>query len=1026
VTRRPAFLGVVVLAALVGGSACRCRPEPETLFAEAEALRLRYEKEAARQAIARYREAQEAWKRKGDARDAARAGQRIGATYGQLGSLRESLQGYLAALSLAEGSADRLLESDLRSDVGLAQSPAADREEGLEEALRQCQMALTMARRLGGTREEAKALNCLGEVEYHRGNLQPALEFYREAEPLWDRLGDQRGQAETLFFEGWVYSDLSRFDRAQACFDRARSLWTSLGDRRGEAMALVADGRLRQRRGEYQEALNRFEEALALLQPMGDAVWEGVSLTGKGTVYLYLADTGPALRYWERALELYEAAGLKNPSADVLLSLGATYLASGDDAKALDRSERALVLARELGNRRWESFALRYIGVVYLFRHLPTPARQYFERSLEIQRSLGDPRLEAQTRADMGEAHELLGEHNLARRCFTDALALGRASGDRVGEARGLFGLGRASIGLNDLDAARRYIERSLNVVESLRTEVESRDLRASYFASVQQYHQSHMDVLMQLHKMHPREGLAAAAFEASERARARSLLDSLTEAGVDLRQGVDPDLLRREQVLKRAFADWAERRRRSSGGPGPDADAAASAGEYRDLEQRYDQVQAEIRSKSPRYAALARPQPLGLTDVQRQVLDAETLLLEYALGEERSYLWAISSRDQASYELAPRAEIERTAQSVYDRLTARLAMTEDQRDRRQRVAQADAEYWREAGRLSEMLLGPVANKMVGKRILVVADGALQYLPFAALPVPGSRDRPVPMVVEHEVVSLPSASVLAALRRETRGRKPPGKAVAVLADPVFEPDDPRLRARSDAAGRSGRQASRKGGSAAAPVAPSRADGNLAASPGTLSLPRLAATRLEADAVVAAAPEAMTLRAIGFDANRATAMSSDLAQYRIVHFATHGVLDNENPGLSGIILSMFDEQGRELDGFLSLHEIYNLKLPVELVVLSACNTALGKQVKGEGLVGVVRGFMYAGAKRVVASLWKVDDEATGELMSRFYQEMLKRNRSPAAALRQAQLAMWRQEPWRPPFYWAAFVLQGEWE
>jgi CHAT domain-containing protein len=490
---------------------------------------------------------------------------------------------------------------------------------------------------------------------------------------------------------------------------------------------------------------------------------------------------------------------------------------------------------------------------------------------------------------------------------------------------------------------------------------------------------------------------LAAAAFEASERARARSLLDSLTEAGVDLRQGMDPDLVKREQVSKRAFDDWAERRGRLASAPGTKADTTALAEEYRDLERRYDQVQAEIRSKSPRYAALAQPQPLGLREVQKQVLDPETLLLEYALGEERSYLWAVSSQDQTSYELPPRAEIERAAGSVYERLTARLNVSGDPRDRRERIERADAGYWQEAGRLSEVLLGPVAKRMAGKRILVVPDGALQYLPFAALPVPGGGNEPVPMVVEHEIVSLPSASVLAVLRRETKGRTPPGKAVAVLADPVFEPDDPRLPAARGGAVRSG-------------------------GPG---FPRLAATRQEADAIVAVAARGTTLRAIDFDASRATALSPELAQYRIVHFATHGVFDNETPGLSALILSMLDARGQPQDGFLRLHDIYGLRLPAELVVLSACSTALGKQVRGEGLVGIVRGFMYAGAKRVVASLWKVDDEATGELMSRFYLEMLRENQSPAAALRQAQLAVWRQNRWRPPFYWAAFVLQGEW-
>ena len=374
---------------------------------------------------------------------------------------------------------------------------------------------------------------------------------------------------------------------------------------------------------------------------------------------------------------------------------------------------------------------------------------------------------------------------------------------------------------------------------------------------------------------------------------------------------------------------------------------------------------------------------------------------------------------------LAPRAEIERSAQRVYQLLTTRLTATGDPSERRQRIEQADVEYWKEAQRLSEMLLGPVAARMVGKRILVVTDGALQYLPFAALPIPGGLGEPVPMVVEHEIVNLPSASVLAVLRQETKGRKPPAGAIAVLADPVFESDDPRLQTVSATDGRE-----KAPSPTDAVKAASAAVGTLFASgflrDGSVNVPRLASTRQEADAILATAADGATLRAIDFDASRATAMSPNLAHYRIVHFATHGVFNNDDPGLSGIILSLFDKGGQPQDGFLRLHDIYGLQLPAELVVLSACNTALGKPVKGEGLVGIVRGFMYAGAKRVVASHWKVDDEATGALMGRFYVEMLKQNRSAAAALRQAQLAVREQQRWQSPFYWAAFVLQGEWK
>jgi CHAT domain-containing protein len=298
------------------------------------------------------------------------------------------------------------------------------------------------------------------------------------------------------------------------------------------------------------------------------------------------------------------------------------------------------------------------------------------------------------------------------------------------------------------------------------------------------------------------------------------------------------------------------------------------------------------------------------------------------------------------------------------------------------------------------MLLGPVAGKLAGKRLLVVADGALQYVPFAALPVPGRRTARVPLAADHEVVGLPSASVLGVLREPPHGPASPRGAVAAFADPVFEHDDPRLGAASGAGG--------------VPVA---------AGPGT-EFPRLAASRLEAAGIVAMAPEGATLLATGFRASRETATTRELARYRIVHFATHGIFDDGRPERSGVVLSMFDERGKPRDGFLRLHDVYELELPVELVVLSACDTALGREVRGEGLVGMVRGFMYAGAKRVVASLWKVDDEATGELMRAFYRGMLQEGRTPADALRQAQIGLWRSRRWHAPFYWGAFVLQGE--
>jgi CHAT domain-containing protein len=284
------------------------------------------------------------------------------------------------------------------------------------------------------------------------------------------------------------------------------------------------------------------------------------------------------------------------------------------------------------------------------------------------------------------------------------------------------------------------------------------------------------------------------------------------------------------------------------------------------------------------------------------------------------------------------------------------------------------------------------------------------------------------LIADYEVVNLPSATALAMIRRETPADRAGMKTLAMLADPVFEANDPRLvtqrKKSSSIGGARARARSADDSSDSSAISP-----ELATSTKDFKLftgfSRLPFSREEAEAIAKFVPKSSLLKATGFQANRATATGSELSRYRIIHFATHGLLNSEHPLLSGLVFSLIDENGKPQDGFLRMHEIYNLQLPAELVVLSACQTALGEEIKGEGLVGLARGFMHAGAQRVVASLWQVDDQATAQLMGHFYRGMLKENLRPAAALRAAQIEMSRNPRWSSPYYWAGFVMQGEW-
>jgi CHAT domain-containing protein len=313
---------------------------------------------------------------------------------------------------------------------------------------------------------------------------------------------------------------------------------------------------------------------------------------------------------------------------------------------------------------------------------------------------------------------------------------------------------------------------------------------------------------------------------------------------------------------------------------------------------------------------------------------------------------------------------------------------------------------------LGRMLLAPAAGALGGKRVLVVPDGALHYVPFAALPDPRGAG---PLIASQEVVVAPSASVLAQLRRAEAQRRPAPKTVAVVADPVFDRGDERLSAKAQ---------SRANGQPAAAAHPNllRAmeDSGLAG-----GLPRLPFTRREAQEILKLVAPTQGRASLGFDASRATVNDASLADFRIVHFATHGFFNAAHPELSGIVLSLVDREGRDARGFFSTADVFNMQLGADLVVLSGCRTALGRDIYGEGIVGLSRGFMYAGAPRLVASLWTVDDAATAALMAEFYRGVLVRGLRPAAALQAAQREMMRRSQFRDPFYWAAFQLQGEW-
>lgn len=884
--------------------------------------------EGRRLAIAKLQRAVQLFEAAGDQPHRLEALGSLGEVYNRLGESHEAIEVYTTIIGLTREMNDRAAEAVALQDTGLEYSNLGE----YPKAVQYLEESLALKRALG-TDNESPQLNSLALTYYRMGDSQKALDYYGQALEIRRRIGDKNGQAFTLAGIG--------------------------------ATVLLRD--------EYQHSIDLFKQALALWSELKDPQQQALALNNIGAVYTRLGDDRLALEYYQRSLPLRQSTGNRPGEAATRQNLCHANLALGQSQKALEFCGESLAIYQALGNRVAEAGALASVGDVYLKQGRWDEAMERYSAAKALAQAAGDRTQVARVGVSMSQVHWHRSELPQAAAAAEEALAVAKEGNVRQEEQSALAALARAESALGHLDRAREHIEAAVQLAESVRGSVAGTDLRASYLASVRPEYELLIDILMRQHRENPAGGYDAEAFAVSESARARSLLDSLGESRLDIRQGVDAELLERERSLRATLRVRAQ---------APQAEAQKLLAEFRELEN-------QIRARSPRYASLMQPEPISVAGIRDRILDNNTAIVEYALGEARSYVWALTREGLTSAELPARAAVERAARKAYNELSVN----------------GSPESSEPVRALSRMILAPVSGNLNKKRLVVVAEGALQYIPFGALPEASGE----PLIAGHEIVGLPSASTLSLLRRDAPGRQSAAKPLIVFGDPVFDAADSRVS-------RSAQTQLRR-----EPDLLERS----ASESGMGHFERLRSTRLEAESIVALAGKAGARKAVDFEASSQLATSGELAQYRIIHIATHALLNNQHPEFSGLVFSLVDPAGRPIDGFLRAYEIYNLRLQADLVVLSACQTALGEDVRGEGLMGLTRGFMYAGAPRVVASLWRVPDRGTAELMKQFYEGMLVKGLRPAAALRAAQLAMRRDPRWRAPYNWAGFTLQGEW-
>lgn len=987
----------------------------ERLTDEAESLVYSYRSAAITKAKDKFRQAAQGWRELSDSGREIAALLRKAELDRDLGDTASALAGFQLAADSARRNRRAALETRALTGASSIHVNSGNKADAASLAERSLEILEAVP---GDAALAAAAYQNAGDVRYLQGESASSLAAYAAALEAARSAGDAPAEVRALVALAATRIESNRaedFLEARKEAGDALAIARRTNDRRGQGQALIALSDIDSMTGHRQEGLTLLWSARDVIDGSGDLFAQAMLFVRLGWAHRDLGNTRAALGFYENAYDSYRRLDHWG-QAQVLTDIGELQGRLGNFNEAASVLGKSIAMLRSVGNDRGAAYTLLNLGSIHEQKGDAKKALAYFNEALALNASTGDGRQQAYTLIAIGHLHENSKAYDDAAAVYREALSLSEKAADRLGQAAALYRLAYCESRAGRPDAVVELTSRSLSILERVRSDLASDSLRTSYASTSMDHYRLRIDALMTL----SRAGAPSAdeeAFEVSERSRARALLEAIAESRI-AGEGIGPD----ELLLQRSL----ESQRDAATGRYEELKRTAPlSGELTALDRRIEQLRAELDDlrgsvveKNRRFSNLAAPRILTLRETQRELLDDESLLVEFSLGESSGTAWALTRTQFRSYTLPGRKVVEGRIRRLRELLTASLPLPGESGAawvRRQNIA--NLEYPKAALEISSMLFGPAAGLMPGKRIVIVDEGVLQYLPYGALPEPGGTGSPgAPLIVGHEIVRLPSASALAMIRQQSASRQAWDRIVAVFADPKFG-------AAPAPAG-----SARSGSSAGERLATASDLRSALQTRGTVSigadLPPLLATRKEAEAIFAVVPPEERMEALGLAATKAAALDADLRRYRIVHLATHSILDDRHSDLSSLVLSLVDADGNPQDGFLRLRDIYEMRLNAELVVLSACETAIGQDVAGEGFMNMVRGFMYSGTPRVVASLWKVDDNRTAELMKEFYTQMFVHGARPAEALRSAQVSAIGKGA--SPFEWAGFQLQGEWK
>jgi len=906
----------------------------------------------------------------------------LGTYYWNRGNYAKALELFLQAVEAIQGVGDLAEMARFLYNCGLSYCYLGNPRKGQEYY----ELALKNDQEVGNKEHEAQILRSLGQTHYQLDNYAKALNYYQAALAIAQEIGDKRGEGRYLADIASVFWAKGNYPQSMIYSEKGLKLARETQSRYDEATILHQIGNAHWATGNFAKALVFYHQAMEVNQQLGNKTNEASCLNGMGLIYGEIGDYDKALEYHERALKIFRETSGKAGEGMCLNNIALIHMALEDYPRALDSLERALQLARETASRVAEANRLGNIANLHTSQGDYVGAIPLYEEALKIAQAIGARDREAAVYRDRGKLFLKMEDYPRALNSFEKALTIAEQIGQDTTRWLAYSGMGKAYEKQGQYEEALTHYRKSTQVIEDIRARFPLEEERASYFKDKIRTYEDIINILFALHEKEPERGFDRESFVAAERAKARGFLDSLEIAKIDLGGSLSPKMREEEAKIARKISTCQVELAK----PGlSEQKRLELSQELEAAEEAYRNLIRMIRLNHKEYAELVYPEPLSLEDIQKKGLDSETALLEYFLGEKSAFLFCVTKNDFSMHKLSRSDELQERVSNYIHLLSSKT----DQ----------DFEALPAGKRMYRELLLPVQEKLARvKNLVVVPDGSLNYLPFEALI---KEDKPEGngrsgeghfLVADYRISYAPSASSLVNLL--ARKREPEAKKDwLAFADPVYA-----LRGLPAQAG---------------PVDERTREFYLSKEFDFSPLPY---SKEEVKGVARFFSKNRREIFIQQDAREEKLKEVPLKNYRILHFATHGLLDERHSIRSAVVMTL-DEDPRE-DGFFQVREIYNTPLNSDLVVLSACQTGRGKLESGEGVSGLSRAFLYAGAQAVVATLWKINDLSTSEFMKSFYQH-LTASKSKDEALRLAKLEMMKS-PYRHPYYWAAFVLIGD--